>query len=114
MFRKENRLVVTTIKKTKIAIVVKHIIKKGEGCFVATCPDFDITTQGKSIEEANENLKEAVILYLETLDQLGIRDKIFKKRKINIYKPKEKIKIDITPSSNNEPFITTQSISLAC
>jgi len=104
----------TITKKTKSYIVVKHIIKKEKDCYVATCPDFDITTQGKSIENADENLKEAVILYLETINQLGIREKVFKERNISLYNIKEKINIDIMPSFDNGPFITTQSISLAC
>ena len=60
-------------KNTKSVILVTHRIKKSGGCFVAFCPELLVTTQGNTVEEANNNLKEAVILHLETLDQLGIR-----------------------------------------
>ena len=40
-------------------------IKKGEKYFVARCPELGVTTQGKTIEEAKENLKEAVELYTQ-------------------------------------------------
>ena len=105
------------MKKTGLAILVTHIIKESGGCFVATCPEFMVTTQGKTIEDANNNLKEAVILYVETLEQLGIRDSVFKKRNIKILKQKDKIKsktIDLDLSKNSGPFITTQFIPLAC
>ena len=36
------------------------IIKKGEKQFLALCPEIDVVSQGFSIEEALNNLKEAV------------------------------------------------------
>lgn len=42
-------------------------ISKGEKYFIARVPELGITTQGRTIEEAKENLKEAVQLHLESL-----------------------------------------------
>ena len=42
-------------------------ISKGEKYFIARVPELGVTTQGKTIEEAKENLKEAVQLHLESL-----------------------------------------------
>ena len=36
--------------------------------FVALCPEFDVASQGKSVEEALSNLKEALELYLKDED----------------------------------------------
>ena len=41
------------------------IIKKEEDWFVATCLENDIASQGKTIDEATENLKEAIMLFYE-------------------------------------------------
>jgi len=41
------------------------IVWREEDLYVAWCPDLDIASQGKSIEESLENLKEAIELYLE-------------------------------------------------
>lgn len=41
------------------------VIHKEEDMFVATCPEVGTVSQGYSIEEALENLKEATELYLE-------------------------------------------------
>ena len=41
------------------------IIKKEEVWFVATCLENNIASQGKSIDESIENLKEAISLYYE-------------------------------------------------
>ena len=41
------------------------IIQKEEDMYVATCPDIGTASQGKTVEEALANLKEATELYLE-------------------------------------------------
>lgn len=41
------------------------IIEKDEDIYVAKCPEIGTVSQGKSIEEAIANLKEATELYLE-------------------------------------------------
>ena len=41
------------------------IIKKEEEWFVATCLENNIASQGKTVDEATENLKEAIALYYE-------------------------------------------------
>lgn len=41
------------------------IIQREEDMYVATCPEVGTVSQGHTIEEAVENLKEATTLYLE-------------------------------------------------
>jgi predicted RNase H-like HicB family nuclease len=41
------------------------IIQKDEDMYVAKCPEIGTVSQGKTIEEALSNLKEATELYLE-------------------------------------------------
>jgi predicted RNase H-like HicB family nuclease len=55
------------------------IIEKGEkGWYVALCPEFDIASQGETIEKAKANLKEAVSLFLECAPKEEIEDKIIR------------------------------------
>jgi len=42
------------------------VITKEENWYVARCVELGVVSQGKSIEEAKANLKEAVELYLES------------------------------------------------
>lgn len=42
-----------------------------EGGYSALCVELGVASQGETIEEARENLKEAVDLYLESAEQLG-------------------------------------------
>ena len=48
------------------------IIKKEDEWFVATCLENDIASQGKSIDEAIKNLKEAIALFYEDEDNAKI------------------------------------------
>lgn len=41
------------------------VIKQEEEWFVATCLENNIASQGKTIDESIENLKEAITLYYE-------------------------------------------------
>ncbi len=43
-------------------------IHKEEDWYVSWCPELDVASQGKTVEEALVNLREAVELYLEDKD----------------------------------------------
>jgi len=44
-----------------------HAVFQNDGeWFIARCLDVPVTTQGKTLEAAKKNLREAVELYLET------------------------------------------------
>ena len=42
------------------------LIKKDGDWYVARCMELDVTSQGKTVEEAKGNLKEALELYIES------------------------------------------------
>jgi predicted RNase H-like HicB family nuclease len=44
------------------------VVRREGRLYVALCPEFDVVSQGKSVEEALANLKEALELYLEDED----------------------------------------------
>jgi predicted RNase H-like HicB family nuclease len=42
----------------------------------ALCPEVDVASQGDTVEEARQNLREAVELFLETADPSEIEDRL--------------------------------------
>ena len=46
--------------------------REGDG-YVSLCPEFDVASQGDTVEEAKRNLAEAVSLFLETADPSEIK-----------------------------------------
>lgn len=48
------------------------ILDKEGDLYVSLCPEFDVASQGATVEEATANLKEAVELLLECADPTEI------------------------------------------
>jgi predicted RNase H-like HicB family nuclease len=44
------------------------VIEREDDVYVALCPEFDIASQGLTVEEARTNLIEALTLFFETAD----------------------------------------------
>jgi predicted RNase H-like HicB family nuclease len=59
----------------QIRQVTAVIEREGDG-YVALCPELDVASQGDSIEEARQNLVEAVELFLETADPSEIQQRL--------------------------------------
>ena len=60
--------------ETASGSVFTAIIEWENGQYVALCPELDIASQGSSIENALDNLKEAVALFLETVDPRELKE----------------------------------------
>ncbi len=60
--------------KEHLQHTIKAFIRKGEKYYVAECLEVPVVTQGKTIDEVVENLREAVALHLEgeDLEQFGL------------------------------------------
>ena len=58
-----------TVRNIGVDIMQKQLTafieREGNG-YVSLCPEFDIASQGDTIEEARENLREALELFFET------------------------------------------------
>ncbi len=52
------------------------VVWKERDAYVSKCPELGVASCGDSITEATENLKEAVELYLENAESLGILDDV--------------------------------------
>ena len=50
-------------------VINKEKLSDGEDVFVILCPSLGVASQGKNVEEAMENIKEAVELYLEEMPE---------------------------------------------
>ena len=52
------------------------IIEREGAEYVSLCPELDIASQGKNVEEARENLKEALDLFFETASPEEIKQRL--------------------------------------
>ncbi len=51
------------------------IEREGDG-YVSLCPELDIASQGDTVEQARENLKEALELFFETASLTEIKNRL--------------------------------------
>ncbi len=54
---------------------VTVVIQKDDDWFVAKCVENSVASQGKTVEEAMNNLKEALELYYEDVPKEDIKEK---------------------------------------
>jgi predicted RNase H-like HicB family nuclease len=57
---------------------VTVIIEKEDNGYVALCPEVDVASQGDSIVEAKDNLREALELFFETASAQEISARLHK------------------------------------
>ena len=42
--------------------------------FIARCPELNVTSQGRTLEEAQANIREAIVLYIESFGLQAIAE----------------------------------------
>jgi len=52
------------------------VIEREDNMYVALCPELDIASQGDTVEEARNNLKEAIESFFETASPQEIRERL--------------------------------------
>jgi len=52
------------------------VIEREDDWFVATCPEVDVVSQGRTIEDARSNLLEAVELFFEAASASEIKRRL--------------------------------------
>jgi predicted RNase H-like HicB family nuclease len=75
-----------------IPIAFDILIFKEDQTFVSYCPELDLSSCGHSVEEARNNLKTAVRLFLEEAEKMGTLEDLlieagYKKDQAGIWHP---------------------------
>ncbi len=63
-------------RKPKLPALTAVIEPGADGFFVATCPELDVVSQGKTRKEAEDMVREAVELFLESATQKEVRRRL--------------------------------------
>ena len=65
-------------------VAIDVIVAKEDNQYSSWCPILDIASCGDSPDEAVKNLGDALELYLNTLEEEGEREQVFKERGIKV------------------------------
>ena len=72
-------------------VAVEFVVAKEGNQYSSWCPEFDIASCGDSPEDAVKNLGDALELYLNTLEEEGERERVFKERGIRTVQADEPV-----------------------
>ena len=71
--------------------ILTAIIRKEEDMYVAECPEVGTVSQGKTMEEAIQNLQEATELYLEEFPLEGIQHSFMTTFEVSVQEGEKKV-----------------------
>jgi len=80
------------MKKVTRYVTLTIVIEEADNQYAAYCEELDTASCGTTLEEAFENIKEAITVDLNALEDIGEREQFFLERGIAI---KERIKDDV-------------------
>ena len=77
-------------RRRKVILELSALIRKEENQYVSWCPELEVSSCGDDVEEARDNLFDAVDLYLRTLAEEGELFHVLQERNI---KPAEEAEL---------------------
>jgi len=57
-------------------LLLNVIMKQEDKGYSVICPELNVASQGETFEESIANIKEALELYIESAEELGIMDEV--------------------------------------
>jgi predicted RNase H-like HicB family nuclease len=92
------------VRKHGYVVLTLKFRKEGRR-WTAYCEELGTATFGRSIPEADKRIKEAVLLHLNTLEEVGERKRFFKEHDITFHQNRPKEDITVCLPLNKEIFI---------
>ncbi|MFA5308707.1 MAG: hypothetical protein WC370_04375 [Dehalococcoidales bacterium] len=91
--------------KTRGYVVLTLKFHKQGKRWTALCEELGTATFGRSLPEADQRIKEAVLLHLNTLDDVGERERFFKEHDIQVHQDKPQEDITVCLPLNKDIFV---------
>ena len=91
--------------KTRGYVVLTLKFHKQGRRWTAYCEELGTATFGRSLPEADQRLKEAILLHLDTLDDVGERERFFREHNIQLHHDKPRKSITVCLPVNREVFV---------
>jgi predicted RNase H-like HicB family nuclease len=86
-------------------VVLTYKFRKLPRRWTAYCEELGTATFGRSLPEAKGKLEEAVLLHLNTLEEVGERERFFKKQRIEFHAARPKKDVTLCLPLRPETFV---------
>ena len=91
--------------KTRGYVVLTLKFHKQGRRWTALCEELGTATFGRSLPEADQRLKEAVLLHLNTLEDVGECERFFKEHNIQLHHTKPRENVTVCVPVNRDIFV---------
>ncbi len=91
--------------KARGYIIVTCIFKKEDNRWTGNCKELGTVSFGRSISEAAKHMKEAIELNLNTLEDVGERERFFRDNNVSFHTQKPK-QINISVPFDRDSFVS--------
>jgi len=91
--------------KTRGYVVLTLKFQKQGKRWTAYCDELGTATFGRSLPEADQRIKEAVLLHISTLEDVGERERFFKEHNIQLHLKKPSKDITVCVPVNRDMFV---------
>ena len=71
---------------THYILVTVQFLKEDDGRWTAECKELGTASFGNSLDEAKESIEEAIELHLNTLEEIGERERFFEAHDIKMHR----------------------------
>lgn len=100
-------------------VVLTYKFRKIDKRWTAYCEELGTATFGRSLPEAEKRLKEAVLLHLDTLEDVREHERFFRENNIHVHEVKPEKDITVCIPLTQEVFVSPQilqipSLSITC
>lgn len=93
-------------------IVLTLGVYEEDGQFVSECVELDIASCGDTLDEAFKNIREAVAIYLDTLEQEGERERVFGERGIGVHPGEPPEDIEVPVSARPHEYVSPELVPI--
>ena len=73
--------------------------------WVAVCDELGTSTFGRTLDEAERKLDEAILMHLNTLEDVGERERFFRENNISLYRTRPRGVFQVNVPSNSDYFV---------
>jgi len=81
--------------------------EQNDGRWTAECEELGTATFGHSLQEARDNIEDAICVHLNTLEEVGERDRFFEENDIVVSKKRES-SVNINVPTDRRTFVHPQ------
>ncbi len=88
-------------------VVLTGTVEPEDGMYVSYCPELGVASCGDTVEEALDNLGDALSVHLEALEGIGELERVLKEKRLQVItapKPTQSVSVSVPPGKTMRAY----------